>query len=170
MKTLKTILISSLLPAIALLSGCEEKSGGTNNGSAKPPMSSEPGDYPKFVRTWIGNNGLEQSDEANSITQTPKTRKLIDERFREMEWSDGQAKASFSIELDAERSLKFRSASGDQKGFSAIWTRPSPMLGGATSAIVKKSRPIPSAEKALELLHTYLSNVGDIQSVVEWEE
>jgi hypothetical protein len=44
------------------------------------------------------------------------------------------------------------------------------MIGGATSAIVKKSRPIPSAEKALELLHTYVTNDGDIQSVVECEE
>jgi hypothetical protein len=170
MKTLKTILISSLLSAIALLSGCEEKSGGTNNGSAKPPISGEPGDYPKFVRTWIGDNGLEQSDGADSIIFNPKTRQLIEERFKEMEWSNGQAKASFSIELDAGRSLKFSSASGDQKGFSAIWTRPGPMLGGATSAIVKKSRPIPSAEKAIELLHTYVSNDGDIQSAAEWEE
>jgi hypothetical protein len=44
------------------------------------------------------------------------------------------------------------------------------MLGGAKSAIVKKSRPIPSAEKALELLHTYVTSDGDIQSAVEWAE
>lgn len=170
MKTLKAILISFALPTIVLLTGCEKKDEGDGAAPTESPSSTASADYPKFVRTWVAANGLEQSDEANSITQNPKTRQLMEQRFREMEWTNDQAKASFSIELDAGRSLKFRSASGDQKGFSAIWTRPGPMIGGATSAIVKKSRPIPSAEKALELLHTYLSNDGDIQSVVEWEE
>jgi hypothetical protein len=170
MKTLRTILISLALPAIVFLTGCEKKDEGGGAVPAESPSSTVSADYPKFVRTWIAANGLEQSDEANSITQNPKTRQLMEQRFREMEWSNGQAKASFSIELDAGRSLKFRSASGDQKGFTAMWTRPGPMLGGATSAIVKKSQPIPSAEKALELLHTYVTNDGDIQSVVEWEE
>jgi hypothetical protein len=170
MKTLRAILISSVLPAIAVLSSCGEESGGGDETQTKAPPTTESGDYPKFIREWIAANGLEQSDEANSITQNPKTRQLMEERFREMEWSNGQAKASFSIELDAGRSLKFRSASDDQRGFSAIWTRPGPMLGGATSAIVKKSRPLPTVEDALELLHTYVSNDGDIQSVVEWEE
>jgi hypothetical protein len=170
MKTLRTILISFALPAIVFLTGCEKKDEGVGAAPTESPSSTVSADYPKFVRTWIGDNGLEQSDGADSIIFNPKTRQLIEERFREMEWSNGQAKASFSIELDAGRSLKFRSAAGDQKDFSAIWTRPGPMLGGATSALVKKSRPIPSEEKALELLHTYVSNDGDIQSVVEWEE
>lgn len=170
MKTLRTILISFALPAIVFLTGCEKKDEGVGASPTESPSSTVSADYPKFVRTWIATNGLEQLDEANSITQNPKTQQLIEERFREMEWSHGQAKASFSIELDAGRSLKFRSVSGDQKGFLAIWTRPGPMLGGATSAIVKKSRPIPSAEKALEVLHTYVTNDGDVQTVVEWEE
>ncbi len=170
MKTLRTILISFALPAIVFLTGCEKKDEGVGAAPTESPSSTVSADYPKFVRTWIAANGLEQSDEANSITQNPKTRQLMEERFREMEWTNNQAKASFSIELDAGRSLKFRSASGDQKGFSAIWTRPGPMLGGATSAIVKKSRPLPTVEDALELLHTYVTNDGDIQSVVEWEE
>ena len=158
------------MPAIVFLTGCEKKDEGGGAAPTESPSSTVSADYPKFARTWIDANGLEQSDEANSITQNPKTRQLMEERFRQMEWSNGQAKTSFTIELDAGRSLKFRSASGDQKGFLAIWTRPGPMLGGATSAIVKKSRPIPSAEKALELLHTYVSNDGDIQSATEWEE
>lgn len=170
MKTLRTLLISFALSAIVLLTACEKKDEGGGAAPTESPSSIVSADYPKFVRTWIGDNGLEQSDGANSITHNPKTRELIEGRFREMEWSNDHAKASFSIELDAGRSLKFRSSSGDQKGFTAMWTRPGPMLGGATSAIVKKSEPIPSAEKALELLHTYLSNDGDIQSVVEWEE
>jgi hypothetical protein len=170
MKTLRTILISLALPAIVFLTGCEKKDEGGGAAPTESPSSNVSADYPKFVRTWIGDNGLEQSDEANSIMQNPKTRQLMEERFREMEWSNGQAQASFSIELDAGRSLKFRSTSGDQKGFLAIWTRPGPMLGGATSAIVKKSRPLPSVGDALELLHIYLTKDGDIQSGVEWEE
>jgi hypothetical protein len=173
MKTLKAILISSLLPAIVFLTACEKKGGGGGAAPTESPSSTVSADYPKFVRTWIAANGLEQSDEANSITHNPKTRELIEERFKGMEWSNDQAKASFSIELDAGRSLKFRSESGasqDQQGFTAIWTRPGPMIGGATSAIVKRSRPIPSAENALELLHTYVTRDGDIQSVVEWDE
>jgi hypothetical protein len=166
MKTLRAIFISSVLSAIAVLSSCGEKGGGGGEAQTEAPATTESGDYPRFVREWIGANGLEQSDSADSIGYS----KLVEERFRAMEWSNDQAKASFTIELDAGRSLKFRSASGDQKGFLAIWTRPGPMLGGATSAIVKKSRPIPSAEKAIELLHTYVSNDGDIQSAAEWEE
>jgi len=166
MKTLRAIFISSVLSAIAVLSSCGEKGGGGGEAQTEASATTESGDYPRFVREWIGANGLEQSDSADSIGYS----KLVEERFRAMEWSNDQAKASFTIELDAGRSLKFRSASGDQKGFSALWTRPGPMLGGATSAIVKKSRPIPSAEKAIELLHTYVSNDGDIQSAAEWEE
>ena len=129
MKTLRAILISSVLPAIAVLCSCGEDGGGGNETQAKMPPTTESGDYPKFIREWIGANGLEQSDGANSITQNLKTRQLMEERFREMEWSNDLAKASFSIELDAGRSLKLRSASGDQKGFSAIWTRPGPISG-----------------------------------------
>lgn len=173
MKTPKAILISSLLPAIALLSGCDERSGGANHGSAKPPISSEPEDYPKFVRAWIGASGSEYSDEAGSIAYNPKTRALMEERFKEMEWSNGQAKASFTMQLDAERSLRFISesdASNDNRGFLAVWTRPAPPIAGATRAFVKQSRPLPGMGNALELLHTYVTNDGDIQSVAEWDE
>lgn len=173
MKTLRAILISSLLPAIAVLSGCGEKGGGGAAAPTKAPPTAESGDYPKFVRKWIGANGLEQSDAADSIANNPKTRQLIEERFREMEWSNDQAKASFTIQLDAERSLEFRpepGASDDQQNFSAIWTRPGPMIGGATSAIVKRSRPIPGADKALEMLDRFIANDGDLQSVAEWVE
>ena len=170
MKTLRTILITFALPAIVFLTACEKKDEGGGAAPTESPSSTVSAYYPKFVRTWIAANGLEQTDAANSLTQNPKTRQLMEQRFREMEWSNSQSKASFSIELDAGRSLKLRSASGDQKGFSAIWTRPGPMLGGATSAIEKTSRPLPTVEGALELLLTYVSNDGDIQSVVEWEE
>ncbi len=170
MKILRTIMISFALPAIVVLNSCEKKDERGGAAPTESPSSTVSADYPKFVRTWIAANGLEQSDEANSITQNPKTRQLMEERFREMEWSNESAKASFMIELDAGRSLKLKSASGDQKGFSAIWSRPGPMLGGATSAIVKKSQPIPSAEKALELLQTYVTSDGDIQAATEWEE
>ena len=169
MKTLRAIFISSVLSAIAVLSSCGEKGGGGGEAQTEAPATTESGDYPRFVREWIGANGLEQSDSADSIGYS----KLVEERFRAMEWSNGQAKASFTIELDAGRSLKFRSESAvskDQQEFTAIWTRPGPMIGGATSAIVKRSRPLPSVGDALELLHTYLTNDGDIQSVVEWEK
>ena len=173
MKISKAILISSLLPAIALLCSCDEKSGGANTGSVKSPVSTEQGDYPKFVRAWVGANGLEYSDEASSIGYNPKTRALVEERFKEVEWSNGQAKASFAMQLDAERSLRFipePDASNDNRGFVAVWTRPGTPIGGATTAIVKKSRPLPGVEDALELLHTYVTIDGDIQSVVEWDE
>lgn len=173
MKALKAILISSLLPAIALSSGCDDKSGGANNGSAKPPVSSEPENYPKFIRVWLGADGLEHSDEASSIEYNPKIRALVEERFKEVEWSSGQAKASFTMQLDAERSLRFISgsdASNENSGFLAVWTRPAPPIGGATRAIVKRSRPLPGVEDALELLQTYVTTDGDIQSVVEWAE
>lgn len=173
MKTLNAILISSLLPAIALLSGCDEKSGGADNGSAKSPIGSGPVDYPKFVRAWVGADGSEHSDEAGLIAYNPKTRKLIEDRFKEMEWSDGQSKASFTMQLDAERSLRFvpvPEMSNDNRGFLAVWTRPAPPIAGATSAVVKQSRPLPGVGDALELLDTYISKGGDIQSAVEWDE
>lgn len=173
MKTLRAILISSVLPAIAVLSACGEKGGGGNEAQTKAPPTTESGDYPKFVRKWNGANGLAQSDSADSFAYNPGTRQLIEERFREMEWSNDQAKASFTIELDAERSLKFRSESGTsvvQQEFSAIWTRPGPMIGGVTSSFVKRPRPIPGTEEALEMLHLFIANDGDIQSVAEWEE
>ncbi len=172
MKTLKTILISSLLAAIALLSGCDDKSGGANNGSVKSAISTEPGDYPKFVRAWFLADGSEYSEDASSIAYNPGTRALIEERFKQMEWSNGQAKASFTMQLDAERSLRFISvsdAANDNRGFLAVWTRPGTPISGATTAIVKRSRPLPGVAEALELLHTYVTNDGDIQSVVEWD-
>jgi hypothetical protein len=173
MKMPKTIWISALLPAIALLSGCDEKSAAANNGSVKSPISTGQGDYPKLVRAWVGADGLEHSDVANPIGSNPKTRKLVEERFKEVEWSNGQAKASFAMQLDAERSLRLISASdapNENIGFVAVWTRPGKPIGGATTAIVKKSRPLPSVADALELLHTYVTTDGDIQSVVEWDE
>lgn len=171
MKTLKVILISSVLPAIALLSGCDKKSGAANDGSAGAPPASETREYPKFVREWIGANGLEQSDSGN-FGYNPKTRQLFEERFRAMEWSNDPAKASFTIELDAQRSLKFRSkpdASNDQQEFLVFWTQPGPTVEGMTSSFVKRSRPIPSAEEALEIMHLFFENDGDIKSAVEWE-
>lgn len=57
------ILITSLLPAIALFSGCDERSGGANHGSEEPLVSGVPEDYPKFARAWVGANGLEHSQE-----------------------------------------------------------------------------------------------------------
>lgn len=173
MKILSAIMISSLLPAIIFLTACEKKDEGGGAAPTESPSSTVSADFPKFVRTWIGSNGLEQSDGADSIAYNPKARQLIEERFREMEWINDQAKASFTIQLDAERSLEFMSepgVSGDQRGFSAIWTRPGPMIEVATSAIVKRSRQIPSAEEALEMLHLYIANDGDIQSLAEWEE
>jgi hypothetical protein len=172
MKSLRAILISSVLPAVAVLSACGEKGGGRDRARTEAPPTTESGDYPKFVREWIGANGLAQSDGADSIANNPKTRQLVEERFRAMEWSNGQAKASFTIELDAERSLEFRSEAGtskDQQIFSAIWTRPGPAVGGAKSSIVKRSRPIPGAEEALEMLHLFMEKDGDIQSAAEWE-
>ena len=73
-----------------------------------------------------------------------------------MEWSNDQAKASFTIELDAERSLKFRLKSGtsdDQQEILAFKTQPVPSAGGATSSIVKRSRPIRDTEEVLEIMH-----------------
>ncbi|MFZ9937234.1 MAG: hypothetical protein ACO3JG_09250 [Luteolibacter sp.] len=139
----------------------------------KPPISTEQGDYPKIVRAWVGADGSEHSDAVNSIAYNPKTRALIEERFKEVEWSNGQANASFAMQLDAERSLRFISASdasNENRGFVAVWTRPGTPIGGATTAIVKKSRLLPGVEDALELLHTYVTTDGDIQSAAEWDE
>jgi len=173
MKLPTALSITALLPAIALLSSCDKKSTGTSTGPVTPPVSTEQGAYPKFVRAWVGADGLELSDAASSISYNPGIRALIEERFKEMEWSNAQAKASFAMELDAERSLRFISASdgsNEKSGFVAIWTRPGTPIGGATTAIVKKSRPVPGVEDALELLNTYVTTDGDIQSVVEWDE
>jgi hypothetical protein len=173
MKLPTALLITTLLPAIALLSNCDKKSTGTSTGPATPPISTEQGDYPKLVRAWVGADGSEHSDVANPIGSNPKSRKLIEERFNEMEWSNGQAKAFFAMQLDAGRSLRFISssdASNENSGFVAVWTRPGTPIGGATTAIVKRSRPLPGVAEALELLHTYVTTDGDIQSVVEWDD
>ena len=77
------------------------------------------------------------------------------------------------MELDSERSLEFRPESDSlnhQQEFLAIWRQPGPTIAGATSAMVKRSRPIPSVEEALGLLHLFVKNNGDIQAAVEWEE
>lgn len=173
MKLPTALWIIALLPAIALLSNCEKKSTGASTGPVSPPTSTEQGDYPKFVRAWVGADGLERSDVASSISYNPKSKALIEERFKQVEWSNGQAKASFAIQLDAERSLRLISASdapNEQSGFVAVWTRPGKPIAGATTAIVKRSRPLPSAAEALELLHTYVTSDGDIQSAVEWAD
>jgi hypothetical protein len=173
MKIPTALLISSLLPAIALLSSCDKKSGGANDESVKSPISTEQENYPKFVRAWVGTDGLELSDAGSSISYNPASRALIEKRFKEMDWSNGQAKASFAMQLDAGRSLRFISASdtaNENSGFVAVWTRPGTPIGGATTAIVKKSRPLAGVAEALELLHTYVTTDGDIQSVVEWDE
>ncbi len=90
-----------------------------------------------------------------------------------MEWGGDQAKASFTMELDAELSLEFRpksDPSNNQQEFLAVRRQPGPTIGGATSTIVERSRRLPSVEGALEILHLFVTNGGDIQSVVEWEE
>lgn len=164
----------ALLIGLAAIVGC----GGADEADEDPskpaaaPASVEAG-YPKLNRSSLGANGLGEEISLGPILGGPGSLEFIDRFFREIDWGEADIQPKIDIELNGAESLEIRlfpNPAAEGTNYVAVWRRPGAEIGGATSSVVKQSTRIESAEQAIGLLRSYITEKGDIESLVEWKE
>ena len=147
------------------------KPGKTQQGtSANDDGSSSSRNYPRMVTKRLNEKGKEETSSGGSIVATDRGLELLADKFKQVDWGTAASKPSFGIELTEDTSLTVQRSgeSTEESQLMVVWTRPGPKVGGATTAIVRRSQPLRDAAQALELLRVFLKKKGDVGSLVSW--
>ena len=173
---LMRLLVSSVVLAVASSSGCSPSNAPSN---AEPPkeQSQPAGDvaseehYPRLNWKWIEADGNEIESTGSPISVSDASFRVVEDKFRQLDWNDSASKPSLAIEHAEDRSLTIMLSpdpTGDHNAMIAVVRKPGPKYGNTTSIIVRHSRPLNDAEQALSLLRSYTEDNEEFESLVEW--
>ena len=173
---LMRLLVSSVLLAVAFVSGCSPSNAPSNAESTKEE-SQPAGDvasedqYPRLNWKWINADGNEIESKGSPISVSDASFRVVEDKFRQLDWNDSASKPSLAIEHAEDRSLTIKLSpdpAGNHNAMIAVVRKPGPQYGNTTSSIVRHSRPLNDAEQALSLLRSYTEDNEDFESLVEW--
>ncbi|MGI9243838.1 MAG: hypothetical protein ACR2RV_23780 [Verrucomicrobiales bacterium] len=174
-KRRKSALMGAMVIGLAAMVGCGGKVEEANEDPPDPaeaPTAAEAG-YPKLNRSSLAENGLEVANSLGPVLGGAESLEFVDRFFAELDWGKADLQPKIEIELNDAESLDIRlspQATADRIEYVAVWRRPGAKIGGATSAVVKQSKRIDSAEQAIGLLRTYITENGEVESLVEWKD
>lgn len=127
------------------------------------------GDYdPRFTTKWTMPDGSKHEKVGNVVTAA-----ILEKEFRQLDWSKPASGPSLAVERAGDNVLSivlYPDATKSQEQLIAVWTRPGPKLGVATSKIVRRSKPFQDAELALALLNRFAVGDDAFESLVEWDD
>ncbi len=170
------LLVPSIVLAVACISGCSPNS--VPSAAEPPKEQSQPaGDvvleeqYPQLKLKWIEADGKQIESTGSPVSATAASLRVVEDKFRQLDWNNPASKPSLAIELAEDRSLTMMlspDSTGDHQEIIAVSRKPGPSNGNATTTIVRRSRPLKDAEQALQLLQSYTKDDGEFESLVEW--
>lgn len=155
----------ALMIVACMILGCDSS---TDEQVSENAREDSPGEaYPRMTWKTLSSEGLEVIDSASPIAMTDKGMKLVEDKFRELDWDSPDSNPTFSFELDSDQSLTIIASSngpGLETEMVAIWRRP----GSETSLNVRRSKPLTDRNQAIALLNSFCKQDGKMQSLVEW--
>jgi hypothetical protein len=170
------ILVSSVVLAVASISGCAPSNAPSN--TKLPKEQPQPtGDvaseeqYPRLSWKWIEAGGNEIQSTGSPISASDASFRVVEDKLFQLDWNNSASKPSIAIELAKDRSLTIMLSpdpAGDQDEMIAVVRKPGSTYGNTTSIIVRHSRPLNDVEHALSLLRSYNKENEDFESLVEW--
>jgi hypothetical protein len=170
------ILVSSVVLAVASISGCAPSNAPSN--TTLPKEQPQPtGDvaseeqYPRLSWKWIEAGGNEIQSTGSPISASDASFRVVEDKLFQLDWNNSASKPSIAIELAKDRSLTIMLSpdpAGDQDEMIAVVRKPGSKYGNTTSIIVRHSRPLNDVEHALSLLRSYNKENEDFESLVEW--
>lgn len=171
-------LVSSVFLAAAFVSGCSPSNAPSNAESHKE--ESQPvGDvaledqYPRLNWKWINADGNEIESKGSPISVSDASFRVVEDKFRQLDWNDSASKPSLAIEHAEDRSLTIMLSpdpTGNHNVMIAVVRKPGPQYGNTTSIIMRHSRPLNDAEQALSFLRSYTEDNENFESLVEWAD
>lgn len=173
---LMRILVSSVVLAVASISGCAPSNAPSN--TKLPKEQPQPaGDiaseeqYPRLNWKWIEAGGNEIQSTGSPISTSDASFRVVEDKLRQLDWNNSASKPSLAIEHAKDRSLTIMlspDTTGDHDEMIAVVRKPGPKFGNTTSIIVRHSRPLKDADQALSLLRSYAEDNVDFESLVDW--
>lgn len=173
---LMRLLVSSVFLAAAIISGCSPSNAPSSAES--PKEESQPAaevasenQYPRLNWKWINADGNEIELKGSPISVSDASFRVVEDKFRQLDWNDSASKPSLAIEHAEDQSLTIMLSpdpTGNHNAMIAVVRKPGPRYGNATSSIVRHSRPLNDAEQALSLLRSYTEDNEAFESLVEW--
>lgn len=118
-------------------------------------------------------DGNESLSTAGPVSASDNGFRLVEDKFRELEWNNPLSEPSISVELAEGRSLTIRlsnDSTHDRSELIAVHREPGPQHGNTTTTTLRRSRPLKDAQQALALLRAYTQDNGEFKSLVEWVE
>ena len=170
------LLVSSVVLAAASISGCSPSNAPSH---AEPPKEqSQPAggvaseeQYPRLYWKWIEADGKEIESTGSPISASDASFRIVEDKFRQLDWNDSASNPSLAIEHAEDRSLTIMlspNPTGGHNEMIAVVRKPGPTYENITSIIVRHSRPLKDAEQALSLLRSYAKDNEEFESFVEW--
>jgi len=173
---LMRILVSSVVLAVASISGCSPSNAPSTAGPPKE-QSQPAGDvaseehYPRLNWKWSEADGNEIESTGSPVSASDASFRIVEDKIRQLDWNNSASKPSLAIEHAEDRSLTIMLSpepTGDHDEMIAVVRKPGPKYGNTTSIIVRHSRPLKDIEQALSLLRSYTKDDGAFESLVEW--
>lgn len=171
---IKTFYLVIFLACCAVIvTGCNNPSTvGPDPSAAAPKITPKEtegsgGDYPRFAIKRIEPDGTIHEETGNAVLP-----EVLQKEFQQIDWNKRASKPSLAVELDVDNSLKIAlspDATENEGLLIAVWARPGPELAGATSKIVRRSKPLRDGDQALTLLNAFAKGDENFESLVEWE-
>lgn len=143
--------------------------------SARPSVSVEQktdvdDEFPRLVWRSVGTDGNAVESSGGPAFASEAGLQLMVEKFSELDWEAPPSAPSFTVELSDDTRLSVALSSNDSVQIIATATRPGPLLGKTTTAIVRRSAPLKGTSHALSLLEDFMkSNGEDFESGADWQ-
>jgi hypothetical protein len=172
------IFVSSVVLAVASISGCSPSNAPSTADSPKQQFQPA-GDvaseeqYPRLNWEWIEADGSETKSTGSPVSTSDASLRIVEDKFRQLDWNNSASKPSLAIEYAEDRSLRIMLSpdpTGNHDEMIAVCREPGPTYGNTTSIIVRRSRPLKDAEQALSLLRSYIKDDGEFESLVDWAD
>lgn len=169
------LLVSFVLLIVASFSGCSQSNAPSN--AEYPKEKSQPASdvaseeqYPRIRWKWISADGKKIESMGSPISTSDPSIRIVEDKFRQLDWSDSALKPTFTIERAGDRSLTIMLSpeTSDNHEMIAVLRIPGLKYGNTTTTLVRRSRPLNNAEQALSLLRSYAVDAGDFESLVDW--
>ncbi len=153
----------------ATFSGCPSTSSPPQRASPSTASVSDEGSHPSYPRQFAKYVDPEHGE----IEEwgSPVAASIVEQWFHKLDWSDPASKPRLGVELALNSSLEITlspDATENHVEMIAVWTRPGPQLGAATSVMVRRSKPLKDAEQGMALLHSFAKRGDEFESLAEW--